>query len=345
MKMSFRSDKTKKGIVRAPHRSLMKAMGLTDDEISQPFIGVVNSWNEYVPGHMHLDKLAQFVKAGIRYGKCTPFEFHTIAICDGIAMGHEGMRYSLPSREIIADSIELQIQAHQMDGISLIPSCDKISPGHLMAAARVNIPTIVVTGGPMCSGFVNDNKVDLISVFEGVGKYKVNEISDDELRIIENFACPGAGSCAGLFTANTMGCLIEALGMSLPGCGTAIATESKKIWIAKESGRKICELVENDIKSRDILTYEAFENAIMVDMAIGGSTNTALHLPAIANECEIKIELDVFDKISKKIPHIVSLRPGGSHFMEDLERAGGIQAVMFKLKDKFSPFQNSMLFP
>lgn len=334
--MNLRSDKTKKGISRAPHRSLMKAMGLTDKEISQPFIGVVNSWNEYVPGHIHLDKLSQSVKAGIRYTKCTPFEFHTIAICDGIAMGHEGMRYSLPSRETIADSIELQVQAHQMDGIVLIPSCDKITPGHLMAAARLNIPAIVVTGGPMCPGLANDNRIDLISVFEGVGAYNVNKISEDELKIVENFACPGPGSCSGLFTANTMGCLTEALGMSLPGCGTSLAVEAKKHRIAKESGMKIFDLINNDIKSRDILTYEAFENAIMVDMAIGGSTNTVLHLPAIANECGIKLDMGVFDEISRRIPHIVSLRPGGNHFMEDLERAGGIQAVMLKLRDKLN---------
>ncbi|NCN65419.1 MAG: dihydroxy-acid dehydratase [Candidatus Altiarchaeum hamiconexum] len=334
--MNLRSDKTKKGIIRAPHRSLMKATGLTDEEILQPFVCVVNSWNECIPGHIHLDKLAQSAKAGIRYAKCTPFEFHTIAICDGIAMGHEGMKYSLPSREIIADSIELQIRAHQMDGMLLIPSCDKISPGHLMASARLNIPTIVVTGGPMYPGFVNDNKVDLISVFESVGRYNVNEISKDELKIIENFACPGAGSCAGLFTANTMGCLIEALGMSLPGCGTALAVEGKKHRIAKESGMKIKELIDNDIKSRDILTYDAFENAIIIDMAIGGSTNTTLHIPAIAKECEIKLELEIFDKISRKIPQIVSIRPGGNHFMEDLERAGGIQAVMSNLRDKLN---------
>ncbi len=334
--MNLRSDKTKKGIARAPHRSLMKAMGLTDEEISQPFVGVVNSWNEFVPGHIHLDKLAQSAKAGIRYAKCTPFEFHTIAICDGIAMGHEGMRYSLPSRETIADSIELQIQAHQMDGMLLIPSCDKITPGHLMASARLNIPAIAVTGGPMCHGFANDRKVDLVSLFEGVGRYNVNEISEDELKILENFACPGAGSCAGLFTANTMSCLTEALGMLLPGCGTALAVEAKKHRLAKESGMKIFDLINNDIKSRDILTYDAFENAIIVDMAIGGSTNTALHIPAIAKECGITIDLKIFDEISRKIPHIVSIRPGGSHFMEDLERAGGIQAVMYKLKDKLN---------
>jgi len=329
----MRSDKTKEGIKRAPHRSLMKAMGIIDTEISQPFVAVVNSWNEYVPGHIYLDKLSASVKAGIRYAKCTPFEFNTIAICDGIAMGHEGMKYSLPSRETIADSIELQVEAHQMDGIVSIPACDKIVPGHLMAIGRINVPSIVITGGPMCPGFVNDNRVDLISVFEGVGGYNTNKISDEELKILEDFACPGAGSCAGLFTANTMGCLTESLGMSLPGCGTALAVEGKKQRIAKESGMKIGELIKNDIKPRDIMTFEAFENAIMVDMAIGGSTNTVLHLPAIANECGIKLELDIFDKISRKIPHIVSLRPGGSHFIEDLERAGGIQAVMLKLKD------------
>ncbi|OYT39892.1 MAG: dihydroxy-acid dehydratase [Candidatus Altiarchaeales archaeon ex4484_43] len=294
----MRSDKTKGGIDRAPHRSLMKAMGMIDEEIERPFIGVVNSWNEFIPGHIHLDKLADAAKSGIRMGGGTPFEFHTIGICDGIAMGHEGMRYSLPSRETIADSVELQVQAHQLDALLFVTSCDKILPGHLMAAARINIPSIFVTGGPMCPGIFHDRQVDLISVFEAVGKFQADEMTEEELRDLEESACPGIGSCAGLFTANTMGCLTEALGMSLPG------------------------------------TEEAFENAIRVDMAIGGSTNTALHLPAIANECGIKLSLDLFDKLSGETPHLTSIRPGGPHFMIDLDRAGGIQAVMDRIKDR-----------
>lgn len=330
----MRSDKTKGGIDRAPHRSLMKAMGMIDEEIERPFIGVVNSWNEFIPGHIHLDKLADAAKSGIRMGGGTPFEFHTIGICDGIAMGHEGMRYSLPSRETIADSVELQVQAHQLDALLFVTSCDKILPGHLMAAARINIPSIFVTGGPMCPGIFHDRQVDLISVFEAVGKFQADEMTEEELRDLEESACPGIGSCAGLFTANTMGCLTEALGMSLPGCGTSMAIDANKLKIARRSGMQIMRLLKDNIKPRDIMTEEAFENAIRVDMAIGGSTNTALHLPAIANECGIKLSLDLFDKLSGETPHLTSIRPGGPHFMIDLDRAGGIQAVMDRIKDR-----------
>lgn len=327
----MRSDITKKGIERAPHRALMKALGLIDYEINNAFVGIVNSWNEFVPGHMRLNEIANYAKAGARYKNLTPFEFNTIAICDGIAMGHNGMKFSLPSREIIADSIELQIEAHQLDAAIFIPACDKICPGHLIACGRLNLPSIFITGGPMLQGFVNDKNVDLISVFEGVGQFKDGKIDEKKLKILEDFSCVSSGSCAGLFTANTMGCLIESLGMSLPGCGTCLSVDSKKLRIAKESGMKIKDLIERDIKARDILTYEAFENAIMVDMAIGGSTNTVLHLPAIANECGVKLDLEIFDKISRKIPHIVSLRPGGSNFIKDLDDAGGVYAVMKKL--------------
>ena len=332
----MRSDKTKRGIDRAPHRSLMKAMGMIDEEIERPFIGVVNSWNEFIPGHIHLDKLADAAKYGIRMAGGTPFEFHTIGICDGIAMGHEGMRYSLPSRETIADSVELQVQAHQLDALLFVTSCDKILPGHLMAAARINIPSIFVTGGPMCPGIFNDRQVDLISVFEAVGKFQAGEMTEEELRDLEESACPGIGSCAGLFTANTMGCLTEALGMSLPGCGTSMAIDANKLKIARRSGMQIMRLLKDNIKPRDIMTEEAFENAIRVDMAIGGSTNTALHLPAIANECGIKLSLDLFDKLSGETPHLTSIRPGGPHFMIDLDRAGGIQAVMDRIKDRLN---------
>lgn len=328
------SDKTKHGIERAPHRSLMKAVGMINEEIDRPFIGVVNSWNEFVPGHIDLDKLAESVKAGIRMGGGTPFEFNTIGVCDGIAMGHEGMKYSLPSRETIADSVELQVRAHQLDGLVFITSCDKILPGHLMAAARTNIPSIVVTGGPMCPGIFEDQCVDLISVFEAVGKLKTGDVTEEEIKTLEENACPGAGSCAGLFTANTMGCMTEALGMSLPGCATSPATEARKYRIAKKSGIQIMNLIKEDIKPRDIMTSLAFENAIRTDMAIGGSTNTALHLPAIAHECGIRITLDEFDRLSRDTPHITSIRPGGTDFMVDLDRAGGIQAVMERLKKK-----------
>ncbi len=328
------SDKTKKGIERAPHRSLMKATGMIDEEIDRPFIGVVNSWNEFVPGHINLDKLATYVKAGVRMSGGTPLEFHTIGICDGIAMGHEGMKYSLTSRETIADSVELQIKAHQMDGLVFVTSCDKILPGHLMAAARLNIPSIFVTGGPMCPGIFNDQRRDLVSVFEAVGELKTGHVTEADVRLLEENACPGAGSCAGLFTANTMGCMTEALGMSLPGCSTALAVDAKKYRIAKKSGMQVMELVKKDLKPRDVMTLDAFENAVRIDMAIGGSTNTTLHLPAIAHECIIKLTLDKFDELGRDTPNITSIRPGGEDFMVDLDRAGGIQAVMDRIKEK-----------
>jgi len=330
------SDKTKKGIERAGHRSLMKAMGLVDEEIARPFIGVVNSYNTFVPGHIHLDKLAQSAKEGILLAGGMPFEFNTIGICDGIAMGHEGMHYSLPSREVIADSIELQAKAQQMDALLFISSCDKILPGQLMASARVNVPSVFVTGGPMQTGCCNDQDIDLISVFEAVGKYKAGKITEKELLEMEDCACPGVGSCSGLFTANTMACMTEALGMSLPGCGTALATDAKKQRIAKKSGMQLLNLIEKDLKPRDIMTMPAFENAVRMDMAIGGSTNTALHLPAIAHECGLSLSLGVFDKLSRETPNIVSIRPSGRYFMSDLDAAGGVQAVLDKIKVKLN---------
>ncbi|MEA3255827.1 MAG: dihydroxy-acid dehydratase [Candidatus Altiarchaeota archaeon] len=332
----MRSDKTKRGIERAPHRSLMKAMGMIDEEIDRPFIGVVNSWNEFIPGHIHLDKLAAAAKSGVRMAGGTPFEFHTIGVCDGIAMGHEGMRYSLPSRETISDSVELQVKAHQMDALLFVTSCDKILPGHLMAAARIDIPSIFVTGGPMCPGIYDDKPIDLISVFEAIGGFQAGEITEEEVRSLEENACPGAGSCAGLFTANTMGCMTEALGMSLPGCGTSMAVDAGKYKIAKKSGMQIMQLLKRDIKPRDVMTEKSFENAIRIDMAIGGSTNTVLHLPAIANDCGIELGLDIFDRLSRDTPHLTSIRPGGPHFMLDLDRAGGIQAVMERIRDKLN---------
>jgi len=310
----------------------MKAVGLTDKEIDRPLIAVVNSWNEIVPGHIHLRSIADAVKAGIRMKGGTPIEFHTIGICDGIAMGHVGMRFSLPSRDLIADSIELMVQAHQFDGMVLISSCDKIVPGHLMAAARLNIPSIVVTGGPMLPGFLDGHDVDVIDVFEAVGEYEKGKITLEKLKLLENSACPGAGSCAGCFTANTMACITEALGLSLPGCASAHAVHAKKIRIAKESGMQIMELVERNITPSKILTMKAFENAIRVNVAIGGSTNTVLHVPAIARELDLEIKIDLFDEISRETPHLCDMRPGGPYTMWDLEKAGGIPGVLKQLE-------------
>ncbi|WP_333788340.1 dihydroxy-acid dehydratase [Methanomethylovorans sp.] len=330
----MRSDKTKKGIERAPNRSLLRATGLTDAEMERPFIAVVNSWTELIPGHIHLDKLSEAVKAGIRSAGGVPFEFHTIGICDGIAMGHEGMKYSLPSREAIEDSIELVLQGHQLDAMVMITACDKITPGHLMAAGRLDIPTIVVTGGPMMPGFVDDEYRDLISVFEGVGACRSEKMADDKLQQLEECACSGAGSCAGMYTANTMACMTEALGLSLPGCATTHAVDAKKTRLAKTSGERIVAMVKEGLTARKIVTMEAFENAIMVDMAIGGSTNTTLHLPAIAHAFGLQLTLDTFDKLSRTTPHITSLKPGGINYMLDFDRAGGIQAIIRKLSTK-----------
>jgi dihydroxy-acid dehydratase len=334
--MTLRSDEVTQGLERSGHRSLLKAVGLTDDEMNRPFIGVVNSWNEVIPGHIHLDKLAEAVKAGIRLAGGVPFEFNTIGICDGIAMGHAGMNYSLPSRELIADTIEVMIQAHRFDGMVMIPTCDKIVPGHLMAAGRLDIPTAVVTGGPMLPGFVDDEYKDLISVFEGVGQRQYNKISDEKLSIMEDYACCGAGSCSGLFTANTMACITEALGMSLPGCGTAHAVDARKFRLAKQTGVKIMELVNKEITPSQIVTKKALDNAIRVDMAIGGSTNTALHLPAIASEFKLDLSLNRFDEMSRTTPHLINLRPGGNLFLLDLEQAGGVPAVMHRMREMLS---------
>jgi dihydroxy-acid dehydratase len=326
----MRSDITKVGAERAPHRALLKATGLTDEEIGRPFIGIVNSWNEFIPGHIHLDKLAQAVKAGVRSAGGVPFEFQTIGICDGVAMGHRGMRYSLPSRELIEDSIEIMAEAHQLDGLVMLPSCDKIVPGHLMAAGRLDIPTVVVTGGPMLPGFACDRELDLVNLFEGW------QAGGEALSLLEEAACPGAGSCAGLFTANTMACLTEALGLSLPGCATVHAVDARKVRLAKRSGSKIMELVQRGLTPRKIVTRESVDNAIRVDMAIGGSTNTVLHIPAVAAEFGLSLNLDRFDQLSRETPHLVDLRPGGPYHMLDLDRAGGIPAVMSRLMPKLN---------
>jgi dihydroxy-acid dehydratase len=324
----MRSDRMKRGLEKAPHRALFKAMGYTDSEIARPMVGIVNTQNEIIPGHIHLNTLADAVKAGVRIMGGTPIEFPTIGVCDGIAMNHEGMKYSLASRELIADSVEVMAMAHPFDGLVMIPNCDKIVPAMLMAALRLNIPSIIVSGGPMMAGIYRDKEIDLITVFEGVGKVAVGEMSEDELVKIEDAACPGCGSCAGMFTANSMNCLTEALGMGLPGNGTIPAVEAARVRLAKKAGQTIMKLIEKKILPRDIVTMAALRNAITVDMALGCSTNTVLHLPAVAAEAGIELSLDLFDEISKKTPHLVNLSPSGPHHLQDLARAGGVQAVM-----------------
>ncbi len=330
----MRSDLMKNGLGRAPSRALMKAMGMTDEEIARPLIGVANSANEVVPGHIHLDRIAEAVKSGIRMAGGTPMEFCTIGVCDGLAMGHDGMRYSLASREVVADSVEIMAMAHPFDGLILIPNCDKIVPGMLMAALRVNIPSVVVSGGPMLTGRHHGSKTDVITVFEAVGRVKSSQMTMDELGELEDKACPGCGSCAGMFTANSMNCLTEALGLGLPGNGTIPAVYAARIRLAKQAGMKVVELVNKNIRPRDIATEQAFGNAMAVDMALGCSTNTVLHVPAIAHEAGLKISLELFDQISLKTPHICSLSPGGPNHLEDLDSAGGVQAVMKRLSEK-----------
>jgi dihydroxy-acid dehydratase len=321
----------KKGLERAPHRSLFKALGLTDEEIERPMIGIANSANEVIPGHLHLHQLSDAVKAGIRMAGGTPLEFFTIGICDGIIMGHQGMKYSLSSRELIADSIESMAMAYPFDGLVLIPNCDKIIPGMMMAAARLNIPTILVSGGPMLAGEFHGREIDLITVFESVGKVKVGEMTEKDLKEVEGCACPGVGSCAGMFTANSMNCLAEVLGLALPYNGTIPAVFAERIRLAKKTGMQVMELVKKNIKPSQILTKKSFENAVTVDMAFGGSTNTSLHLPAIAREAGIKLSLQTFNKISGKTPHLCNMSPGGPHHIQALHQAGGIPALMKEL--------------
>ncbi|MGD0153591.1 MAG: dihydroxy-acid dehydratase [Thermacetogeniaceae bacterium] len=325
------SSKMKNGVEKAPHRSLLKALGLTDWEIERPFVGVVNSQNELVPGHIHLDQIAAAVKAGVRANGGTPLEFPSIAICDGIAMNHEGMRYSLASRELIADSTEAMAMAHALDALVLIPNCDKVVPGMLMAAARLNIPALIISGGPMLAGRHQGRAVDLNSLFEGVGAYQVNRITAAELAELEERACPGCGSCSGMFTANTMNCLCEALGLALPGNGTIPAVAAARIRLAKQAGWQVMELVRSNLRPRDILTQQAFRNALALDMALGGSTNTVLHLPAIAREAGLTLDLNMVDEVSQGVPNLCKLRPGGPHHIQDLDEAGGIPAVLNEL--------------
>ncbi|MGO1044607.1 dihydroxy-acid dehydratase [Clostridioides difficile] len=326
----MRSD-IKKGIEGAPKRALMYGMGLTREEIERPLIGIVNAQNEVIPGHLHLDEIAEAAKNGVRMSGGLPLEFPAIGVCDGIAMGHVGMNYSLASRELIADSIEAMAMAHGFDALVLIPNCDKIVPGMLMAAARLNIPSVVVSGGPMLPGKTNGKVYDFNSAMEGVGACKDGTMSEEELEVLAMNSCPGCGSCSGLFTANSMNCLTEALGMGIPYNGTAASHSGERKRIAKYAGMYVMELLKNDIKPRDILTVDAFKNAITVDMAMAGSTNTVLHLPAIAYEAGIELNLDLFDEISEKTPCLTKLSPSGKHHIEDLHMAGGIPAIMNEL--------------
>ncbi len=327
----MRSNRVKEGAARAPHRSLLKATGLTDAEISRPLIGVANSFNEIVPGHVELRQIADAVKRGVLMAGGTPLEFPAIAVCDGIAMNHEGMRYSLASREIIADSIEIMAKAHGLDGLVLIPNCDKVVPGMLMAAARVNIPTVVVSGGPMLKGRHKERDVDLITVFEGVGMEALGQMEMDALISLEDDACPTCGSCAGMFTANSMNCMTEALGMGLSGNGTIPAVYAARKRLAKEAGMRVMHLVEEGIKPRDILTETAFANALAVDMALGCSTNTVLHLTAIAKEAGVDMDLEKINQVSQTTPNLCRLSPAGDQHIEDLYHAGGIAGVMKRL--------------
>jgi dihydroxy-acid dehydratase len=325
------SDQVKRGFERAPHRSLLYASGLTKADLDRPLIGIVNSYNEIVPGHIHLDKIAEAVKSGVWASGGTPLEFNVIGICDGIAMGHAGMRYSLPSRELIADSVEAMVMAHGFDGLVFVTNCDKIVPGMLIAAGRLNVPAVFVSGGPMMAGRYNGQDVDVKDVFEAVGQYKKGKLTDDELARLELSACPGCGSCAGLFTANSMNSLTEALGMGLPGNGTIPAVTAARIRLAKAAGAQIMSVVQRDLKPRDIMTEAAFDNAIATDMALGGSTNTVLHLLAIAHAAGVELPLERFDEISSKTPYLVKLSPSGPYHMQDLDEAGGVPAVMAEL--------------
>ena len=331
----MRSDHVKTGMPAAPNRSLLYALGLTEEELSRPLIGVVSSFNEIVPGHMHLDKIAEAVKAGIRAAGGTPIMFPAIAVCDGIAMGHVGMRYSLVTRDLIADSTEAMAMAHQFDGLVMIPNCDKNVPGLLMAAARVNIPTIFCSGGPMMAGQLRNGKRTCLShMFEAVGAYYAGTLDEEGVRDYEENACPTCGSCSGMYTANSMNCLTEALGMALPGNGTIPAVSSARLRLAKHAGMQVMKLVEQNLCPRDIMTQAAFHNADTVDMALGCSTNTMLHLPAIAHECGIELDLDMSNEISAKTPNLCHLAPAGETYMEDLNHAGGVHAVMAELKKK-----------
>ena len=327
----MRSDQVKKGVAKAPSRSLLRATGLKDADFDKPFIGIANSWNEVVPGHIHLNKLYDEIRKGIVDAGGVPFSFGIPGICDGIAMGHTGMRYSLASRETIADAVELMVQAHRFDAWVGLTNCDKITPGMLMAAGRMDVPAIMLTGGPMDSGQKDGERLTLQSVFEALGQHAAGKITEKEVIAVERCACPGEGACSGLFTANTMACLTEALGLSLTGCGSMLANDPKKMELARETGRKAVELALKDVRPSKIASKEAFLNAIMVDMAVGGSTNTALHLPAIASDFKVDIDLGTFDKISRTVPHLTSIQPSGPYTMGDFDKAGGVPGILNRL--------------
>ena len=331
--MALPSDQIKKGITKAPHRALLKALGLNDSDLERPFIGVANSFNEVIPGHLHLRSVTAAVKDGIWAAGGVPFEFGGIGVCDGLAMNHEGMRFSLASRDLIADEVEIMAKAHAFDGLVLIPNCDKIIPGMMMGALRVNVPAIVVSGGPMLAGELDGEKIDLSSIFEAVGGALTGKISAEQVNRIESCACPGCGSCSGLFTANSMNCLTEVLGLGLPGNGTIPAVDAARIRLARRAGERAVGLVGAGVKPRDIVTQTAIRNALAVDSAMGCSTNTALHLAAIAHTVGLDFELSEVNEITARTPHLCSLRPGGSYHMEDLHRAGGVQAIMKVLLD------------
>jgi dihydroxy-acid dehydratase len=332
----MKSDTVKRGVERAPHRALLHALGWKRTEIDKPLIGIVNSFNEIVPGHIHLPLIAQAAKAGVWSGGGVPFEVNTIAVCDGIAMNHPGMKYSLPSRELIADSVETAVEAHAFDALVFIPNCDKIVPGMLMAAVRLNLPAIFVSGGPMLAGRREvdgkEEKIDVNTIFEAVGKVAAGKMKPEELEELEEIACPGCGSCSGMFTANTMNCLTEALGMGLPGNGTIPAVDARRLQLAQKAGQQLMKLLADDVRPRDIVTREAFHNAFSVDMALGGSTNSVLHLMAIAHEAGVEFPLSMVNEISRRTPHLAKLRPSGEYHIEDLDRAGGIPAVMKELE-------------
>ncbi|MCX8187309.1 MAG: dihydroxy-acid dehydratase [Nitrososphaeria archaeon] len=328
----MRSDVVKRGLERAPHRALLHATGLKRDDLDKPFIGIINSYSSMVPGHMHLRAVAEAVAQGVREAGGVPFEFNTIAVCDGIAMGHRGMHYSLPSRELIADSVEVVAEAHALDGLVLITNCDKITPGMLMAAARLDLPAIILTGGPMPSGWFRGRKIGVSAMFEAIGRVRRGELSEEELAELEALACPACGSCNGLYTANTMACITEALGLSLPGSATPLANSSRRISMALATGKRAVELVRENLTASKILRMKAFENAIRVDLALGGSTNTILHLMAVAKEAGVDLALDDFDRLSRETPQLSELIPSGPHDVEDLDRAGGIPAVMKTLE-------------
>ncbi|GEB78835.1 dihydroxy-acid dehydratase [Desulfovibrio desulfuricans] len=327
----MRSKKMTHGLEKAPHRSLLHALGLTREELARPLVGVVNAANEVVPGHIHLDDIAEAVKAGVRAAGGTPLEFPAIAVCDGLAMNHEGMRFSLPSRELIADSIEIMATAHPFDALVFIPNCDKSVPGMLMAMLRLDVPSVMVSGGPMLAGATLAGRADLITVFEGVGRVQRGDMTEAELDELVEGACPGCGSCAGMFTANSMNCLAETIGLALPGNGTTPAVTAARIRLAKHAGMKVMEMLERNIRPRDIVTEKAVANAVAVDMALGCSTNTVLHLPAVFAEAGLDLTLDIFDKVSRKTPNLCKLSPAGHHHIQDLHAAGGIPAVMAEL--------------